>query len=274
MTGSRSPNPDPHVTWHAHHQAGPFRITHKAYAGAFRQDWHEHGEASIDFVLAGSGAGVYEREEVVSRAGTVEFFAAGIRHRFASHSRGIRTLHIVMPAGLPREIGLDRDTLVRTLDATTALRPAAELVREVSHAPAPDTLLLESLAMQLLHELMPQEAARADDGAWVAEIRELLLESPEFALSLKDVAARVGRHPSHVARHFRLATGVTIGEYGRRVRLARAARSMATHPAPPIVQVALEQGFADQSHFSRAFRSAYGCTPLAFRKRLGLAPAS
>ncbi|QKK07823.1 MAG: helix-turn-helix transcriptional regulator [Planctomycetota bacterium] len=34
----------------------------------------------------------------------------------------------------------------------------------------------------------------------------------------------------------------------------------------------LEQGFADQSHFSRAFRSVYGCTPLAFRKGLGREP--
>lgn len=274
MTRPRSLNPDPHVTWHAHHQAGPFRITHKAYAGAFRQDWHEHGEASIDFVLAGSGVGIYEREEVVSCAGTVEFFAAGIRHRFASHSRGIRTLHIVMPAGLPREAGIDADTIVRELDATIALGPAAAMVDEISRSPEPDSLLLESLAMQLLDQLLPRDSLRVDDGAWVAEIRELLLEAPELAASLKDVAARVGRHPSHVARHFRLATGVTIGEYGRRVRLARAARSLATHRAPPVVRIAFEQGFADQSHFSRAFRSAYGCTPLAFRKRLGLAPAS
>lgn len=264
--------PDARVTWHTLHQAGPFRITHKSYAGAFRQDWHEHDEASIDFVLAGSGTGTYAGREVVSDAGAVEFFAAGVRHRFASHPRGIRSLHIVMPAALPREAGIDADTIVRELDTTTALRPAAAIVGEIARTPVPDTLLLESLAMQLVHEVLPQSAARADDGAWIADIRELLLDEPELASSLKAVAAHVGRHPSHVARHFRLATGVTIGEYGRRVRLARAARSLAARPCPPIVRVALEQGFADQSHFSRAFRSVYGCTPLAFRKGLGRVP--
>lgn len=265
---------DERVTLHSLHRAGPFRITHKTYSGAFCQDWHEHDEASIDFVLAGSGAGTYGRRDVVSRAGAVEFFAAGVRHHFTSHARGIRSLHIVMPAGLPRGAGIDADTLVRELDATTALGPAAAIVEEISNAPKPDALLLESLATRLLEELLPRDGVRVDDGAWIAEVRELLLEAPELASSLKDVAARVGRHPSHVARHFRLATGVTIGEYGRRVRLSRAARSLASRQSPPIVHVALEQGFADQSHFSRAFRSAYGCTPLAFRNRLGRAPAS
>ncbi|MFG0259755.1 MAG: helix-turn-helix domain-containing protein [Phycisphaerales bacterium JB041] len=273
MQPQPSGHADQPVTLHSLHRVGPFRITHKTYSGAFCQGWHEHDEASIDFVLAGSGAGTYGRRDVVSRAGAVEFFAAGVRHRFASHTRGIRSLHIVMPAGLPRSAGIDADTLVRELDATTALGPAAAIAEEVSRTPEPDALLLESLAMRLLDECLPRDSVRADNGAWIGEVRELLLEAPELASSLKEVAARVGRHPSHVARHFRLASGVTVGEYGRRVRLARAARSLASRRAPPIVQIALEQGFADQSHFSRAFRSAYGCTPRAFRARLGRGPS-
>lgn len=274
MPAPRSPTPPaaatPHVTWHAHHHAGPFRITHKAYDAAFAQTWHEHDEASIDFVLAGSGAGIYHRKEVVSHAGTVEFFAAGVRHRFASHRYGIRTLHIVMSAELPRQIGIDADILVRALDASAALRPAAALLSEVTHSPAPDPLLLESLGLALLHELLPP--TRPDDGAWIADLRAMLLDQPELATSLRDIANRVGLHPSHIARHFRLATGLTVGEFGRRVRLARAARHLASRSAPPIVAIAQAQGFADQAHFTRAFRAAYGCTPLAFRKTLGLTP--
>lgn len=259
---------DPRVTWHGRVQAGPFRITHKSYTGAFSQDWHEHDRASIDVVLAGSGAGVYAGEEIVSRAGSVEFFAAGIRHRFASHARGIRSMHIVMPADLPGQMGIDADTLARTLDASTALQPATALLAEFSN-PEPDTLLLESLAMRMLEQLAPHDMT-TDAGSWVTDIRDLLLDQPELASSLGQIARHVGRHPSHVARHFRLATGITVGEFGRRVRLSRAARSLAQRDAPHIVRIAHEQGFSDQSHFTRAFRAAYGCTPLAFRRRLEL----
>jgi AraC-like DNA-binding protein len=35
-----------------------------------------------------------------------------------------------------------------------------------------------------------------------------------------------------------------------------------------IVVVACESGFADQAHFSRHFRRAYGVSPLAFRRTI------
>lgn len=256
----------PHVAVHAACVAGPFRITHKSYSSAFSQGWHEHPEASIDFVLCGGGAGVYAGEEVVSRAGTVEYFGAGVRHSFRSAGSGIRTLHVVMPADLPRELGVDADTLVRELDASLAAGPALALAREAGAAGA-DPLLVESLAMRLLEEVAGAAGAR-DDGAWLAQVREALLEEPEQAGSLAELAAACGRHPSHLARQFRAAYGVTVGEFGRRVRLARAARRLAERHGPPLAAVALEQGFADQAHFSRAFRAAYGCTPREFRARL------
>jgi AraC-like DNA-binding protein len=33
----------------------------------------------------------------------------------------------------------------------------------------------------------------------------------------------------------------------------------------PLVEIALDAGFADQAHFTRAFRSAFGLTPARYR---------
>ena len=54
-----------------------------------------------------------------------------------------------------------------------------------------------------------------------------------------------------------------MGEYARSLRLEWAASRLALDDAS-LAQVALEAGFADQSHFTRAFRRHAGVT---LRKR-------
>lgn len=259
-------------TLHSAVCAGPFRITHKSYSRGFSQTWHEHDEASIDFVLQGGGRGSYAGEDVVSRAGTVEYFAAGLRHRFESAETGIRTLHVVLSPELARASGVLADTLVRELDASRAIGPGYQLLHEMSASRAPDPLLLESLAWELLDQVDRSGREPADDGSWLARVRESLIAEPSRAHSLASLADDFGVHRSHLARQFRRAHGITVGEFGRRVRLARAARALAAHDPPPIALLALEFGFSDQAHFTRAFQAAYGCTPARFRRRLARAP--
>lgn len=249
-----------------------FRVTHKSYSPAFSQGWHEHEEATIDFVLAGAGEGTYAGRRVVSRAGAVEYFAPGLRHRFHSAPSGIRSLHIVLPAAHIREMGIAGDVLVRELDGTRLTPLALEMLREVSSPGSPDPLVLESLASQMTEEVGPRRPEPLDGGAWVGLVRELLWDEPQRARSLRAIADAVGLHPAHVARHFRRQVGVTVGEFGRRVRLTRAARALASEPASSLAGVALDHGFADQAHFTRCFKAAHGCTPREFRRRLGARP--
>jgi AraC-like DNA-binding protein len=37
------------------------------------------------------------------------------------------------------------------------------------------------------------------------------------------------------------------------------------HEERPLVEVACDAGFADQAHFTRAFKSAFGLTPARYR---------
>lgn len=262
--------PDPHVRLYARREAGPFRITHKSYSSDFTQQWHEHDYACIDFVLTGAGVGTYNGQEIVSVGGTVEYFAAGIRHRFTSGVRGIRTMHVVLPPDLPAQAGIDADTLVRELDGSTALGPATSLLEELMR-PDEDPLVLESLAMRLLEAVGVSPQPR-DRGGWLRTVRDILIEEPGLATSLAAVAARVDRHPAHLAREFRREYGVTVGEFGRRVRLNRAGRMLAAPERPALARIAYRQGFSDQAHFTRSFRSHTGRAPGAFRDRLTTPP--
>jgi AraC family transcriptional regulator, positive regulator of tynA and feaB len=59
-------------------------------------------------------------------------------------------------------------------------------------------------------------------------------------------------------------TGETVSVFVQARRLVRARRDLATG-RDPVSDIAARWGFADASHFSRAFRARYGRTPRDFR---------
>jgi AraC family transcriptional regulator len=76
-----------------------------------------------------------------------------------------------------------------------------------------------------------------------------------------------GRHPTHLARAFREATGRSIGEYRRLRRLIALALSLRC-TQEPLASLARLHGYADQAHMTREFRRVAGCSPAAWRRRL------
>jgi AraC family transcriptional regulator len=57
---------------------------------------------------------------------------------------------------------------------------------------------------------------------------------------------------------------LTPSKYIRRVRIERA-KALLSDSGLPIVDVAVQVGFADQSHFTAAFREATSMTPRTYR---------
>ncbi len=272
MKASPLSNTEGHFCFHAAHRAGPFLITLKSYSEQFCQGWHEHELGSFDFVLKGGGVGIYGKDEIVSTGGQVEYFAGGVRHRFRSGPTGIRTLHITFPGELPNSVGINRDLLASDLPSASAIGPASKILSEIVSSQKPDLLLLESLAMRMLEELAGPTRAGAGNARWIDDVRDLLLESPELATSLAAIASITGLHPSHVSRQFRAAQGITVGEFGRRVRLLRAAKRLASERSESIARLASEHGFCDQAHLTNAFTKLVGCSPKVFACRLGQLP--
>ena len=96
--------------------------------------------------------------------------------------------------------------------------------------------------------------------------RRRLDEAPEVLTTLAELAVLSGVSRFQLLRGFARETGVTPHAYllQRRVRLAR--QLLATGHAP--ADAALEAGFADQSHMTRAFRRQFGITPARYRAAL------
>jgi AraC family transcriptional regulator len=100
---------------------------------------------------------------------------------------------------------------------------------------------------------------------WLAGARELLRARCADGIRISAVAAAAGVHPVHLIRTFREFFCATPGEYVRRCRLERAARLLADSDVS-LVDVALESGYADQSHFSKAFKRQFAIAPSQYRR--------
>ena len=71
----------------------------------------------------------------------------------------------------------------------------------------------------------------------------------------------------HFARAFRQSTGVPPHRWVLRCRVQRAKEMLRTQ-ALPLADVALRCGFADQSHFTRAFAREVRQSPRQWRRGL------
>ena len=83
------------------------------------------------------------------------------------------------------------------------------------------------------------------------------LSSP---LRFGELAAAAALSQAHLARSFRNATGIPLHRYVLHRRLERA-RSLLSHTGARVRTVAVQCGFADAPHLSKAYRNAYGITP-------------
>jgi AraC-like DNA-binding protein len=85
-------------------------------------------------------------------------------------------------------------------------------------------------------------------------------------IAVADLATRTHLSPSQLQREFRRLFGMSVGDYLLRVRLIMARRRLEA-TLDPVGQIALDCGFYDQSHFTRAFRAETGLRPLEYRLR-------
>ena len=143
---------------------------------------------------------------------------------------------------------------------------ASQLAGELTAADDLGALAAEGLVIDMLVTLARLGAGgRRPPPAWVWRMQELLHARFAETVRLADLAREVGIHPAHLPRAFKNQFGVTVGTYVRRLRLDWAAGELARSDIS-LAGVALAAGFADQSHFTRAFRRYTGFTPSVYRR--------
>jgi AraC family transcriptional regulator len=98
-------------------------------------------------------------------------------------------------------------------------------------------------------------------------VLELIDARLDARLTVETLAGEVGLSPAHFARAFKQTIGRAPHEYLLYLRLERARRLLEL-PGAMLSDIAQRTGFADQAHFTRLFKRAYGITPGALLRQL------
>jgi len=145
------------------------------------------------------------------------------------------------------------------------LSAAIMTVFQSTHEP----LALDSLMVQLAEGLLEADPCckrvsrpRHLNVAALERARQFLDAEQTRVVRSSELEAVTGLTRYELARQFRLRCGTSPYRYllMRRLDCARAQLSRSR----PLVDVALEAGFADQAHFTRMFKAAFGLTPARY----------
>jgi AraC-like DNA-binding protein len=155
------------------------------------------------------------------------------------------------------------------------------VVRHVTEAERADPLFVEETVLRVLDHVAASAArfrgvaARPgpEAGSGAAEVvdamREILARRFRENLSLADLGRRSGYSVFHLSRIFREKSGLTLHAWQSRLRLLTALERVA-EPGTDLADLAADLGYASHSHFTAAFRRAFGVTPSAFRATASL----
>jgi len=131
-----------------------------------------------------------------------------------------------------------------------------------------DTLSMSLAAHLLLHYSSDRPAFAVPPKGLSHRQLKIVLDYIEAnldqSLHLKDIAATVYLSEYYFCRLFRQSMGCPLHQYIRQQRIKRA-KLLLKDPRLSLTDIALQCGFANQSHFSRLFRQSTQMTPKAYR---------
>ncbi len=152
------------------------------------------------------------------------------------------------------------------------------LLARVSQGTAPDPDWVVEQAVEILDEVLAagyrepiESTARRSKASRrqrdrVEQVKRLLARCFTEPISLQELAGSVETSVYHLCRVFKRHTGQTINGYLQRLRQREALASL-ENTDTPLAHLALDVGYAHQSHFTEAFRREYGIPPGELRRQ-------
>lgn len=239
-----------------------------------------HGSAAL-VLYVGGRAEIEQHGRLALRTGDVHLLPAGEPHRLLSADAAEMWCLGFDPIGV---VGTEIDALIAPFErvrdggaAVLRLPSGREqhlfaLMRELQAEERRPGGVARAQVQRSLLTLALAEVVRAADWTGVAGTgTPLVAEALRFIerncladISLREVAAALGRSPAHLTTAMRVATGRTAQQWITAGRLAEARRRLCAGDES-VEAIAGQVGYGDPSSFIRAFRREHAVSPAAWR---------
>ena len=244
---------NPHVEYFVHKQCTPQWELQPSTISFF----------DLTFVLGGSAAYYSQSGAHLVQAGQAIFLHRGSFRCAQTRSMECAAFSFQLEEALPWESGVlewGRDELL--------LHYMAEFERSWFSLDKNRELFCKGIFLLLLHRLAELTGQRKQNPH-VTEIQRYLEAHFREPVTVKEIAAHMGLHPTYCGAVFRQQTGKTILQTLNLLRINRATE-MLKYGGARITDVALECGFSDLYYFSRVFKNLTGRSPQQFLREQGL----
>jgi AraC-like DNA-binding protein len=220
------------------------------------------------------------RDQAIAEANQVLFFNAAESYR-VSHpvAGGDASLSLCIDENLLRELapkpllhdGARLAFRRQRLRIDARAQALVALLRHGLRGGTAQPLEAESLALTLVQRALGPRTSHGSDAGNAPQrladrVKLVLASDLTRRWTLAEIAAEVGGSPVYLTQVFRKVEGMPLYRYQLRLRLAQALNLLPQYD--DLTALGLDLGFSSHSHFSAAFREAYGRTPSEFRQSL------
>jgi AraC family transcriptional regulator len=237
------------------------------HAAARKIPAHSHELAFFCLLLDGDYREQCGRRTIEYQPFTLVFHPPGLHHRDEIGPRGGRFFSVEAEHHWMEAL----HDISRPLDPSPdvhggeVLWLAMRLYREHRLGSAGSSLTIESLGAEMLAAALRARVPEERHApAWLGRVVDCLHAEFDRKITLDDLSKEAGVHPVHLSRVFRKFYRQPLGECVHRLRVLAACRQL-RDPEASLADVGAAAGFADQSHFTRVFKTITGTTPGAFR---------
>ncbi|WP_027385665.1 helix-turn-helix transcriptional regulator [Chryseobacterium gregarium] len=242
-------------------------ITDTEYTHPF-VDWHYHENPYFTFLLQGHMTEGNKKEMYDCSAGTLLYHHWEDAHYNIRPDIFTRGFHLELTEDWFKQFDISKDSLEGSFNVKDPVIKLLmhQIFRETKMNAPGIELPVHELLLNIFSQLSGKAKNADKKPQWVSKIDEILHGSFTEKLSLTELSKTLDVHPVHLSRDFQKHFHCTLGTYIRKLKISRSLTLLNTHRS--LTEIALECGFADQSHFIRSFRENMGIAPLQYKNLL------
>lgn len=255
--------------------------------------WHYHNSYEISFITEGTGKRIVADSIEDFQPGDLVFIGKNLPHVWIADREqpnlSKRTLETVFLQFAPEILGGEQLSLPEFHSVSKALilserglQITGNTLNEISK------WMLQMPYMQgferMIHFYMIMDLiGKSDDliplagkeymktrfkpgNKRIAVIHDYLMNHYKDDIDLKQLAGKVNMAEGSLCRFFKSSTGMTLFEYLNKIKIDFACKLL-MDPELSVLEVCLDSGYNNLSHFNKQFGKNTGCSPTEYRKR-------
>lgn len=244
------------------------RLVDYQYGAVEKSEFHTDKYPKISIVLGGQLEEKTIGANISASPMSVVVKPPDARHANTFGPRGTRIISIIASGedGWPDYLNRAFLEHYAWYHGTPTISTVSDFLKEFVHLQ--EASELEAAVIHLVAGLSKDPGTPSKSPPqWLQRVAEQLEDCCDETIRIRHLARESNVHPVYLARIFRRYFHCNPKQYQFHFRLRRALDHLTQEKA--LVQIALDNGFADQSHFTRLFKSTTGMSPGHFRKLVG-----